>query len=464
MNPLVRIFTTIGLATCAFTLTFSEGVSLEQVIREVCTKSDSVKMMNESTKKTDAMIDEKWGLALPTVSMSVNASRMYQQGLGARKDQTSGHMPSASTPVTWGDLSSMFKSFTGSMELPYYTSSISISQPLFTFGKIGTAITVAHQFDSSNHYSNISNIRQLQLRALDGFYMVVMSDLALVVSKRLLDRKKELSEFLTRNFSMGNGNKANLLATQADLNSQYSATINATQSARNARMLLSVLMGRALTDSLQVDTSLSLLSLSSVSLVTEDEAVKMAIKQREDLKSIDFLTEANKGGAKIYNAMYLPSFGLQASIGTGGSETKDLVDWEKRNWMIGVGMQWTIFDGLQNRARAQQFLYDANKLKIAHESIQKMIEIEVKAALSACTAADSNLVAAGKMLASAKEGYEITNENFKQGSGQFSDLQLAEERLQQAELLNVSARYQLIRSRAAFHIAMGYDIVSLEVK
>jgi outer membrane protein TolC len=410
------------------------------------------------------MIDEKWGLAFPTVSASLNASRMYQLGAGARKDQTSGPMPPANTPVTWGALESMFSTFTGSMELPYYTSSLSLYQPLFTFGKIGTAVTVAREIDSSNQLSNVHNIKQLQLRALDAFYLVVISDVALAVSQRSLDRKKELSEFLARNFSLGTGNKANLLATQADLNSQYAATISATYNARNARMLLSMLMGRAMTDSLKLDTLLSIPTLTSQNLLPETEAIKTAMDKREDLKAMDFLTEANEGGAKIYNAMYLPSIGLQASLGTGGSEAKDLVDWDKRNWLVGVGMQWTLFDGLQNRARARQFISDANKLKIAHETIGKMIEIEVKTALSACAAADSNLVAAGKMLASAREGYDITNENFKQGSGQFSDLQLAEERLRQAEFMNVSARYQLVRSRAALRIAMGYDIITLEDK
>ena len=44
---------------------FSEGISLEQVIREVCTKSDSVKMMQETLIKSDQMIREKWSNAFP---------------------------------------------------------------------------------------------------------------------------------------------------------------------------------------------------------------------------------------------------------------------------------------------------------------------------------------------------------------------------------------------------------------
>ena len=53
-----------------------------------------------------------------------------------------------------------------------------------------------------------------------------------------------------------------------------------------------------------------------------------------------------------------------------------------------------------------------------------------------------------KVLAAAKESYNLTEDNFKQGSGQFADLQLAEERLRQAEQGLINARYRLLRSRA----------------
>jgi outer membrane protein TolC len=65
------------------------------------------------------------------------------------------------------------------------------------------------------------------------------------------------------------------------------------------------------------------------------------------------------------------------------------------------------------------------------------------------------------MLTSAQEGYLLTNNNFKQGSGQFADVQLSDETLKQAELGVINARYRQVRSRAALLIAMGKEIVAL---
>jgi outer membrane protein TolC len=84
--------------------------------------------------------------------------------------------------------------------------------------------------------------------------------------------------------------------------------------------------------------------------------------------------------------------------------------------------------------------------------------------LTECTAADGNLNASREIFAAVQEAYDLTNENFKQGSGQFAELQLAEERLRQGEMGIMNARYRQMRSRAALLVAMGRPIIAMEGK
>jgi outer membrane protein TolC len=135
------------------------------------------------------------------------------------------------------------------------------------------------------------------------------------------------------------------------------------------------------------------------------------------------------------------------------------MDWTT-NWTVGVGMQWTLFDGFAYKAKAAQFSSDARKLEIAKTELSKYIEIEIRTAITECDAADSNLSASKEMYAAALEGYDLTNSNFRQGSGQFADLELADEQLLQAELGLINARYRQLRSRAALQVAMGNNIVA----
>jgi HAE1 family hydrophobic/amphiphilic exporter-1 len=424
---------------------FSQGIGLEEVIREVCTKSDSVKMMQETLIKSDQMIREKWSNAFPIISASLDGGRSVSN-LASTMPSIANLMPPGMSTIN---------------DVTRYATSIDITQPIFTFGKIGTAIEVASQFNKSTKSTYRRNIQQLQLLALDAFFRVVLSDIALDIAKRSLARKKELYDFLDRNFKLGSGSKAQILATKADLMGQVPAVFTAQEDLQNAKMGLNMLMGRSLMDSVRLDTAAGVRGLLSMAILPEKEALRTALDEREDLRTIDFLAEANKGGAKLYNAMYLPSIAATGSFGTVGTEPKDITDWDNKNWSVGVGLKWTLFDGFANNSLSRQYRSDSRKLEIARTAIAKTIEIEISTALIECTAADSNLAAMEEVLSAARESYSLTNDNFRQGSGQFADLQLAEERLRQSEMGIVSARYRQLRSRAVLLVAMGKDIVKI---
>ena len=345
-----------------------------------------------------------------------------------------------------------------------YNALINVSQPLYTFGKVGTAIKVANYYDSSNQLSYKRGVHQLQLLGLDAFYRVVLAEMSLVITERSLERKKELNEFLTRNFQLGSGSKAQILTTSADLESLWPVIIKARQDARSAKMQLCVMMGRPMTDSILLDTASTLQLVLSQPLPTREDAVKTALENRSDLRSLDYLKKANDGGVKIFKATYLPSIVGTFSFGTNGETPADLAHWEKRNWRLGLGVQWTMFDGFASSAKASQYQSDSRKLEIGKNSFAKFIQIEIEDALIDCIASDSNLPVSRSVFAAAQEAYDLTAENFKQGDGQFADLQLAEERLRQSEMGIMNARYLQTRSRAALLVAMGRTIIPTEGK
>jgi HAE1 family hydrophobic/amphiphilic exporter-1 len=422
------------------------GIGLRQVIFEVCTKSDSVKMMRETLVKSELIVREKWSRAMPTASATVSGGRSVSNLLST--------MPSLAQMVPPG-MSTM-------SDVTRYAASIDITQPIYTFGKIGAGIDVARQFDNSVKSSYARNIQQLQLLALDAFYRVVLADLALAIANRSQARKGELYDYLDRNFRLGSGSRAQILAAKAEVRGQVPVIIKARDDLLNATLSLTMLMGRPLSDSIGLDTALDMRELLIKAIPSREEAVRTALERREDLRTIDYLVGVNEGGAKIYRAMYLPDVVANGSLGTVGTEPGDLGDWKNRNASVGVGLQWNFFDGFANGSLSRQYRSDARKLRLVRSAAAKAIAIEVAAARIECTAADSNLAATEEMLAAAQESYNLTRDNFRQGSGQFADLQLAEELLRQAEMGITGARYRQVRSRAALLVAMGNYIITTE--
>lgn len=419
---------------CAMSvIVHAETMNLEQVIQKVCVNSDSVKMMKETLYKAEQAVNKERSAAFPSIMSNISADRKYSR---------------ISMPTNDG---------TGA---PSYSGTLSAKQTL-NIGKVGTALNVAKQYYSAIKNTYNRNLQSLQLSTLDAFYRVVLADMTVAVSHHSLTRKTELFEFLDRNFKLGSGAKAQVLMTQSDVKGASSEIITAQQNANAAHMMLNALMGLSLTEAVQLDTSLQP-SIMNQPLPASEDAVRSALERRGDLCALDYFAKANAGGVKILRATYLPDLSATGLFSVGGDSLKHLVDWDKRSWSVGVGMTWIMFDGLQVRSLMQQYRSDVRKLELAQKAVSKMIEIEILTAISECAAADSNLIATQEMLAAATESYELTNENFKQGSGLFSDLQNAEERLRQAETGTVNARYRVLRSRAALQVAQGKDIITLE--
>lgn len=464
-----------GIVLVLSTSVFSQSVTLEQVIKEVCTKSDSVKMMKESVIKADQVVRENWANALPFVSLTGAYIHNYGSAFGSSGGSSGGSRPLAKEASTFtpGDsafvanAASMLKSFSdisNPVHSNIYTAGISFNQPIYTFGKVGTAIDVAKRYNKSARATYTRNMQTLQLGALDLFFRTMMSQKAADIAGQSLARKKELNSFLERNFQNGAGSKAQVLKTRADVADQIAQTIIARRDAAVMRMNLNAMMGRQLTDSTALDTITSLETTTRMSVPQPGDAVKLALAEREDIRSMKFLAESTKGGAKIYKAMYLPTIAATGSAGYTrmNSDLALVSNNGSPSWSLGVGAQWTLFDGFANSAKSAQYMSDANKLEIVASTMEKMVEIEVRSSILECSAADSNLNSSREMFKAALETYELTNSNFKQGSGQFADLQLADETLQQAELGMINARYRLIRSRAALIVAMGNNIVDVK--
>ncbi len=491
MRTQLRYVVSCGIILCLSGRTFSQGITIEQAIREVCTNSDSTKMMRQTIRKSEENVKQGWSHAYPTVSVSASAvesraSLFGSSGSGSSSGSNAetdvGSAENASTiakqvkqqaQVTGAasqsfdsvaELYSILSELSKPITSLTYSTSLNVTQPIYTFGKIGTAIKIAHQYDQSTRNNYTREIQTLQLAAFDAFSNAVIAKKKGDIAENAVARKKEVNAFQERNFELGSGSRQQILAVKSDVAQQNATAIIARRDAFTARMNLNSFMGRSLTDSTPLDTAALPAALVSAPLPQADEAVKTALADRKDLKALRLISEANKNGAKIYRANYLPSISALGSVGYSKFNTSESLFKDApgtTNWTVGLGAQWTLFDGFSSSSKAAQYLSNAEKYDILYNQVTKGVEIEIRSAIAECNAADSNFAASEESFHSAQESYDLTNSDFKQGSGKFADLLLADETLQQAELGLTNAQYRRLRSRAALLVAMGKDIVTI---
>lgn len=428
----------VGALLCAAAAAAQTPLTLAEAIREVRLNSDETRIINEQSVKLEAMKSELWAAALPNVSAYANAGR-------------GGSPFNLGTLPLGGDTTVSMPPIYNSTQ-NVYSYGIQVQQTLFS-PSLGQSIVTAGRQVRAQNAANRRSVQELELQTLDAFYNVVVAEARLKVLDASIERQTKTVAFLESNFSRGAGARSTLLLTSASLKALTPERIRADRDADAARMAFNRLLGRPIDAPLVLDTNVTLAAPAQT-------VAKSALEDRPDLEAIRLQKEALKGYARVYRLQYLPALGVQAKVGIMAWELDDqLTDFDNNlDWQVGVGLTWSLFDGLGNRAKARQYDSDVRTLAANERQARAFAEIELESAYREILAADTAHLAAEQARDASAEALELISQDFRAGSGQLTDLLAAEEGLRNAEFSLLAARYQKVRAAAALHLAMGMDL------
>jgi len=350
---------------------------------------------------------------------------------------------------------------------PYwnYSWGLQVAQPLFTFGKVSTSLNMAKTQDRLTRV-RLRNTRLATQQSVVELYIAsVLSKAKLETTRRSVERQKAVVDQLQRNFEYGSGAKAQVLLAKSTLLRLTPEIQSGERDVLAARRALNRLLGRSADDMTELDT-VGLPELEGRVSPPRDQVMAMALANRHDLKMLKEARSLQQDYAKILRANNLPTIAMQAKFGfVSGAQSWDAVkhaaDWENRDWSVGVGMQWSIFDGFEQSSKAGEVRAAVRQMEVRENDLERLIEMEVDNALADRVSADSSLSAAREGVAAATEAREWFARNFASGSGQLSDLLQAEEHQRLAELGLLIARLERTKAAAKLAAIQGYDLISL---
>lgn len=473
-----RIFAT----ACALTAAVHAGkLDLSQAIREAALQGPEAKVLQASADSSRLLVKEVKAVAYPKVSAYANA------GLGQQPNQMAAAMGGLGKAFgalgeAIGNVNNMtadsldkrnlkpLSALDGAMATsddPYwnYSWGLQVAQPLFTFGKVSTALNMAKTQDRLTRVRLRGTRLATQQSVVDLYIACVLSKAKLETTKRSVERQKAVVDQLQRNFQYGSGAKAQVLLAKSTLLRLTPEIQSGERDLIAARRGLNRLLGRPAGDMTELDT-IGLPELEGRVSPPRDQVMAMAMVNRQDLKTLKEFRSLQQDYAKILRANNLPTIALQAKFGfVSGAQSWDAVkyaaDWENRDWSVGLGMQWSIFDGFEQSSKAGEVRAAVRQMEVRENDLERMIEIEVDNALLDRISADSSLAAAREGVAAATEAREWFARNFASGDGQLSDLLQAEENQRLAELGLLIARLERTKAAAKLAAVQGYDLITL---
>lgn len=429
------------------------ALTLSQAIREAMTRSEEAQLLKESENNVVARKREVWAEGLPRITATANVGRgnvvMDPSSFPIPEDTSAG---AQAGPAIF--------SFTQTR----YAYAVEAQQSLFSFGRLTQAVRAANAQEKSEAFDRRRSLQQLQLRTLDAYYGVVTSRARLRTLESSVKRSRETVAFLESNFRMGAGLRANVLRAITALKAQEPERIRAERDAEAARMNLNRLLGRPVDAPMELDTT-DVLPMPPVAEVPGMEALEGVVDARPDVRAMGLARQSLEGRARYIKMLYLPSLGATGRIGVTAFDPDQLAEFDQnKEWQVGIGLNWSLFDGGANLARAQQIRSQARSLRLNESIARKSALVEIESAYRDYRAADTALAAADQAVQAAREAQAMVSEDFRAGKGQITDLLETEDVLRQTEFGVLAARYQRVRSQAALRLALGNGLINEEAR
>lgn len=407
---------TVSMVACLFAgVCFSPAYSLDLSLNDAITKieheSHDLKKAQANVNKAEASLD------------AANANRWFSiEGTASYMNMVNVENPSKSMgielpPAMGGLISESLKDQSVFVEIPdnVFQAGLTLTQPIYTFGKIGNAVKSVKSAIKMAEFSRELTTREVRYAATDLYWTAKMTDEMVALAQKDLKNAQTAKSKLT---SAGRANRSNLLKIESDIITKQVNLANVKFNRDTAHRMLKIMLGIDINEEL---------------VLTDNFPTEFAALNAPELKStpqweiLDEQANMYERLARSKRANNYPTLAATASY-TYSSMSGDvghLFD-EKggQSAYWGLALQMPIFNGGLNRANATIEAMNAEAAREDLAQAKKITTEQYNTAIGQYDMLRDNLESLISARDLAQKTYELSQNRF--ASGQTSAVELAD--------------------------------------
>ena len=329
---------------------------------------------------------------------------------------------------------------------------ITVKQPLYTAGKVGTALRLA-SVEAEGSLAEIDRTEQdLALQVVQAFYGVLWAEKYEQQVAETQRQKQVHADMARTRFQNGVATEVDVLRLEVAVANGQPDLVRARNAVRQARALLNYYLGRPIDAPTGVSGAFvdkaweepDLAALTREAMRRRPELARLRIAERSAAVQLKLARAENK-----MRADFLADYGILSRL------PSNLMNSKFTRWDFTVNFTLPVFDGFKRSGLVWQATAAERAARLEREKVEQQVRLALQQGLDDITAARETVVAARANLQQAEKVLEMTESNYKYGAATPLDILDSQTAVSLARTNLLRGLYDQSLAHASLRWAMG---------
>ncbi len=340
-----------------------------------------------------------------------------------------------------------------------FNLSLSLTQPLYVGGKVGTALKIARI------YSNLSKekVKEVEASIVFGaesvFFEAVLTQSQLEVIQKSYEQLSHNLAVAEKNYDQGMISEYELLRARVEKLNVEPQLLAAQSNVKISAKRLKTYLGLDLNEDTRLVADLA--DTAAVALPSLDSLTTLAMKNRSELTQAELEKRGYDKAVRIAQGDWLyPNLYANASYSLIASSDDFRIGNQNlsRSLTVSLILNVPLFDGGRTIGEVRKARVDFYQAMLREQQLKDDVRLEVEEAYDQFMQSRKALTAQSETIAQAEEGMRIANLRYESGVGTQLEVLSAQTALTQARSQLAQTIFQYRLARAALKKATGLEI------
>jgi TolC family type I secretion outer membrane protein len=385
------------------------------------------------------------------------AQQNVNAGRGRETQAVSPFFPQVSASTGYSENRSLGGAF-GESITKSYTTTLSVNQLLYDFGKTDNALDAARWGTRSSQRDLERTIQEVILNVKQAYYSLLAAKKLVEVAQKTIEQTEGHLKQAQAFFRAGSKPRFDVTRAEVEVNSAKLGLINAQNSVRIRTIVLNNAMGIDPGQATAIEDRLPAVP----AITTLEGAQADALKNRPELLKAEADIEAAKARLRAEESNYFPTLSANGAYNW-ATGTQDLGEFNgvplvgkvQDSWNAGVMVTVPLFQGGLTRGRVSEARANLIAIEVQRDATRQSILLEVNQSYADMESAKVRIDVMESSLQKARENLEIAQGRYEAGFGPYLEVTDAQLSAVNAETDHVQALYDYYLAAARLLKATG---------